>query len=228
LINRQLHEWLMDTIILMGTIALLPRFCEKPLPRYAVMAFLALLLIGGATRTHAQTNEQELKAGFLTLFPQYTTWPASTGSSTDSMLSANTTPSQSTRPIVICVLGRDPFGTLLDQYASGRKGTKPLTVKRIDTPEEAAHCQVVFIAKSETRHEATWLAALKGKPVLTVGESGETIARGGVIAFKQEGQRIRFEVNLVAATSAQLIISSSMLTFASKVYRTSSTVRELP
>lgn len=120
---------------------------------------------------------------------------------------------------MICVLGSDPFGTLLDQSALARKGAISLAVKRINTPVDSAECQIVFIAKTESRYEAEWLAALKGKPLLTVGESGETIARGGAIEFKQVDKRIRFEVNLVAVASAHLTISSAMLAYASKVHR---------
>lgn len=182
------------------------------------MGFLVAFLIGGSAYVNAQdnqhqTNEQELKAGFLTLFPQYISWPSS------AELSSSTPPSQSTRSIMICVLGSDPFGTLLDQSALARKGAISLAVKRINTPVDSAECQIVFIAKTESRYEAEWLKALKGKPLLTVGESGETIARGGAIEFRLIDNRIRFEVNLVAITLAHLNISAAMLAYASKVYR---------
>lgn len=182
------------------------------------MGFLAAFFIGGSAYANAQdnqrqTNERELKAGFLTLFPQYISWP------TSAALSTSTASSKNTDSIMICVLGSDPFGFLLDQSALARKGTKSLAVKRITTPDDSEECQIVFIAKTESRREAAWLKALKGKPLLTVGESGETIARGGAIEFRLVDDRIRFEVNLVAVTSAHLNISSAMLSYASKVYR---------
>ena len=183
---------------------------RKKTPRRALgLTLLAVLLIGGAVRSAAQTqavDEYTLKASFLTLFPQYTSWPSN-------MLTG------SNAPVVIGVLGSDPFGPVLDQTALGQKGGPPLTVKRITTLEEAAQCYVVFIAKTESRNEAAWLAALKDMPVLTVGESGQTIARGGAVEFKTEDKRIRFEINLPAVETAKLKISSLMLAHASKVYR---------
>ena len=170
--------------------------------------FLAMLLMATLC-VHAknkEANEYALKASYLTLFTHYTSWPVG------SLSESNT-------PIYICVLGSNPFGQLLEQSAVGRKGGALLEVKYIKSHKEADQCQVIFISKRERNNEAKWIAALKDKPILTVGESVQAIKHGCAVAFNTEESRIKFEVNLVVVANANLKINSSMLNYASKVYR---------
>jgi hypothetical protein len=162
-----------------------------------------------ASSGHAQPPvipEYNAKAGFLVAFPSYVTWPP------DAALS-------STAPMVLCVLGADPFGDVLDQTAAARIASRPLQVRRIQAPGESAGCQIVFIGKGETAQEAGWLAALKTRPVLTVGESGKTVERGGAVEFGAVRDRVAFEVSLRAVEQAGLKVSSDLLAHARKVYR---------
>ena len=135
--------------------------------------------------------EYNVKAGFLTRFVQYTTWPEDTFASSNS-------------PIVIGVLGADPFGEVLEKTAQNETGSRPLRVVHVNNLDDAAKCQLVFISKAESEHEAEWLAALKDKPILTVGESGHTIERGGVLQFDIVDNRVRFDANWEAMKQAGL------------------------
>ena len=156
----------------------------------------------------ATAPEYNIKAGFLTKFINYTTWPA------DRFESA-------TSPVVIGVLGTDPFGDILDKTAALSRGGRPLEVRRILTPADAAACHLVFIGKSESRHETEWIAALKQRAVLTVGESGHTIERGGIVEFVSVRNSVGFEASLPAMEQAALKLSSDMLVHARRVYRES-------
>jgi hypothetical protein len=55
------------------------------------------------------------------------------------------------------------------------------------------------------------LAGLKDASVLTVGETEGFAARGGIINFYIEGNRVRFEINPDAAHRSGLKISSQLL-----------------
>lgn len=92
-------------------------------------------------------------------------------------------------------------------------------MREVSTPEEVAGCHVVFISKAEGQREAQWLATLKGNPVLTVGESGQTLSRGGVLEFVLDKKRIRFDASSQAIAQARLKISSQMLGSARKVHQ---------
>lgn len=170
--------------------------------------FLVALLFLFAQSAPCQPSiapEYNVKAGFLTRFVQYTVWPENIFPSTNS-------------PILIGVLGADPFGEVLTRTAGDETGGRPLQVVHVDNLQQAAKCQLVFISKAEAAHEAEWLAFLKNFPVLTVGESGQTIERGGILQFDIVDDRVRFDANWAAMKEAGLKISTPMLVSARKVF----------
>ena len=61
------------------------------------------------------------------------------------------------------------------------------------------------------------LANLKGRPVLTVGESERFVQMGGMIGFFLWDNKVRFDINLNAAERSNLKISASLLTLAKTV-----------
>jgi len=155
--------------------------------------------------------EYNLKAGFLLTFTKYVEWPAGTFA-------------KETDPFVLGVLGVNPFGEVLEETVRDLKShNRPIEVRYIKTAEDAAKCQVVFIAGWQKRDEVVWLRALHGKPVLTVTESESSMAQGAVISFVLERvsgrNKIRFDASVAAAREAGLQISSEILQRARKIYR---------
>jgi hypothetical protein len=169
----------------------------------AVAVFLLPLTMAAQP---SEARDYEVKAGFLVKFTQYTTWPSNTFNS-------------STAPIVIGVLGEEPFFKQMEQEAKGVVGFRPVVVRHLNTVEEGTHCHVVFISEAESRNEVEWFDALKGKSILTVGESDRTIERGAVMRFVIKNKNVRFEANLSAAAENQLELNERMLAVASKVYK---------
>jgi len=166
---------------------------------------LGLAVAASTVRAQPKTvPEYSAKAGFLTTIARYTTWPADVFVSSDA-------------PIVLGVLGSDPFGDVLTMTATASRGMRPIQVRHLRTPKDADGVHVVFIGKSESRNEAAWLAALRDRPVLTVGESGQTLARGGILEFVTSGDRVGFEASLSAAQAAGIRLSSDLLSHAKRV-----------
>ncbi|WP_157995586.1 YfiR family protein [Peristeroidobacter soli] len=173
--------------------------------------FAALL----AAPVHAEP-EYSIKAGYILLFTRYVEWPSS----------AFATP---TAPIVICVLGADPFGTVLDETMAGQESQqRPLSVRRVSDAEDAENCHVVFIATSPngqpmSERTTQWLQLLAHHPVLIITEHLAALDRGAMLSFVSEfegGQaRIRFEASLPPMHRAGLTASSQMLIAARKVHR---------
>ena len=58
------------------------------------------------------------------------------------------------------------------------------------------------------------LQGLKGAAILTVGETDDFTALGGIIGFKLEGTRVRIQVALDTAEHTRLRISSKLLSLA--------------
>ena len=151
----------------------------------------------------AQTvNEYQVKAVFLYNFARFVEWPAD----------------PPTVPIVIGILGEDPFGNALEETVRGKTiNGHELAVKHLKSGQEARGCQIVFVASSERRRLRPLLASLGGAGVLTVGETEGFAESGGIISFTLEDDRVRFEINVDAAQRAGLKISSKLLSLAKVV-----------
>lgn len=144
-------------------------------------------------------NERDVKAVFLLNFAQFVEWPADAFA-------------EPTSPIVIGVLGEDPFGRALDDVIQGeivRKHT--LTVARFRDVDEVATCHILFISQSEAKRYREIFASLHGRSILTVGDREGFAVGGGMIRFVTEQNRIRFRVNVAAIKAARLVVSSRLL-----------------
>ncbi len=158
------------------------------------------LLFSGAQNISAQSvsKEYQVKAAFLYNFSQFIEWPARA-------LSGQS-------PLVIGVLGANPFGDYLEEIVRGeRVGNHPLLVRRFHQVSEVQNCHILFISQSEANQLEQILAYVRGRNILTVGDIDNFAVRGGMIRFVTENNRIRFRINLAAARGANLIISSKLL-----------------
>jgi uncharacterized protein DUF4154 len=164
----------------------------------------------------ADSSEYLIKAGFIYNFAKFVEWPSAAFSQADS-------------PIVIGVLGTDPFGNVLDRIVEGKKiGPRGFVVRRYKWGKDVKDlrdCKILFVSASERTHIDEILQSVKGLPILTVGETPGFAERGGVIRFTLEDNRVRFEVNVDAAHQADLNISSRLLTLAKIIPQTAASGR---
>ena len=166
-------------------------------------AALALALPSAAQRP----REYQVKAAYLYGFGRFVEWPATARIAADGAF-------------VLCVLGDDPFGSLLDQAVEGGlMKNQPVSVRRIGRVEDGGGCDTLFVSASERPRLPRILELLDRRPVLTVGDSPEFAERGGMIGFSVEGSRVRFTVNLEAAQNAGLMLQSELLRVAAAVLR---------
>ncbi len=146
--------------------------------------------------------ENKIKAAFLYNFAKLCEWPT------------NAFPTAST-PLIIAVLGDDPFGAVLDQIVDGRRiDGRKVAVRRFARVEEVVTCHVLYLSESAPADLPATLAALAGRPILTVGESELFARSGGIIRLVKRDQVIGFEVCPRAATAGQLKLSSKLLALA--------------
>lgn len=167
--------------------------------RAIVTSFLLLARGAGLAGQAAPAPEYQVKAVFLFNFAQFVDWPA------DAFPDADT-------PVVIGVLGDDPFGSVLDQTVRGeRLGGRSFQVRRYQRVDEIKICHILFISRSEASRPEGILAGLKNQPILTVSDADGFADRGGMIRFVTDRNRIRLQINLAAAEAAHLTISSKLL-----------------
>lgn len=174
------------------------------LKRLVPIAVAVALLLPVTTRAEA-TPEYKLKAAYLFNFARFAKWPTNAFAAADS-------------PLVIGVLGENPFDGELEKIVAGRSvGGRTVVVKQVANVEDAKTCHVVFIPASEQANLQRHLETLRTAPVLTIGEGPELLDVGGIIRFMIEEKKIRFEINKVQADAAGLQLDSQLLNLAKTV-----------
>jgi hypothetical protein len=162
----------------------------------------------GATGTRlavAATNRASLgdvEAAYLYNFGKFVRWPDDPAHD----------------PMQICVAGKDPFAQTVAHLVTGeRLNDRPLQVRNLERVEAVQGCSILFVGSGQHAQQDSYLAAATGKPILTVGESPDFLARGGIVQFVFEENHIRFSVNLNAANRNGLALSSQLLKVAVSV-----------
>lgn len=146
--------------------------------------------------------EYKVKAAFLYNFAKLTDWPTNTFAATNT-------------PLVIGVVGKNPFDGELEAVISGKTiAGHPVDIVRFAMAGEIKACQVVFIPRSENGRQPATLAWLAGQPILTVGDAPEFARHGGIIGLVKAGGEIHFQINPAAAERAGLKLSSKLLRLA--------------
>ena len=150
----------------------------------------------------AAPTQQQVEAVFLFYFTQFVAWPPAAFADPRS-------------PIVIGVLGDDPFDGALDQAVAGeRVNGRPIVVRRLQSVGDAATCHILYISASEAAQLPQILGALKGRNVLTVSDLAHFAQTGGMIRFVLIDQHVRLRINAQAARAAGLTLSSKLLSAA--------------
>src|ERR1700743_1516208 len=120
----------------------------------ALLFFACAVLQSGPILAAPTTAEVE--AVFLFNFSQFVEWPPQAFAEPGS-------------PIIICVLGSDPFGTTLDEVVRGEPVQGgALSVRRSQRVEDLTECQILFISRSEQARLQPILKTLQGRSILTV------------------------------------------------------------
>jgi hypothetical protein len=147
-------------------------------------------------------DEYKLKAAMLYHLTRFVEWPASAYLDRHS-------------PILLCILGQDPFANSLTSAIPKETDNGRLVfIRHLQSEMEIPGCHILYISSSERKITAHIFSTLNGSSVLTVGEMAQFAAHGGIIQFSLEEQHVRFDINLDAASRAGLKISSKLLLLA--------------
>jgi len=162
---------------------------------------ILMMAAGLVSIAAAQTVDQyQVKGAFVFNFAKFVEWPPQ----------AFKTPID---PLVICVLGGDPIGSVLRELVSGKSiGGRPVVVRQLTGGQTVGGCHILFVGSSENKRLRSFAGTSAG--ILTVGETPGFAANGGLINFKLEGGKVRFEINAAAAEREQFHISAKLLSLA--------------
>ena len=174
------------------------------LGRGSILVLVALVwsvaLQVSAAPQPAQTRlEYSVKANYLVRFAAFVEWPSRAFATRQS-------------PVVICVVGRDPFGNALDRAARAQTAYgRSLVVRRPDTADSVAGCHILYVGRG-----GAGLVPDGGRAILLVTDANVSSDRG-MIHFAIDDDRVRFHIDLQAASRSRLSISSRLLNLALSV-----------
>lgn len=170
----------------------------------AILLSLAQVITPVLAKT-PRAKEYELKAVFLNKLVAFITWPEAVARRPD-------------RPLVIGVLGDEPFGGALEQALESRRVRgESVQILRSYDPKELRSCHLVFIAESERSRLCEHLRVLEPYPILTISDIEGFSARGGILTLVMRNNRVRLQVNPRAYKDAGLTISAKLLSFSEEV-----------
>lgn len=171
--------------------------------RFIAAVFVSAAIPVVAQQPRMSLGEVEVKAAYLAQFARYVEGFPDV---------------ERARPLLICVLGEDPFGAALDAAVAGKViSGRQLAARRILGLGDSRDCQILFVSRSEDDRLPAILKALDGRIVLTVGDGPQFTRRGGMIGFTVDDRKVRFVVNLSAAEAARMTLSSQLLRVAARV-----------
>ena len=167
-----------------------------------LVLILAGVLCAASTDARAQSaasKEYQIKAACLLNFIQFIEWPPAAFA-------------EPAAPVIVGVLGEDPFGDALEQtFQDELIQGRPVVVRRSRQIDDLKNCHLVFIARSEKDHLMEILKTLSSSSIVTVSETEGFAQSGGIINFYLDSGKIRFEVNADAAQHGGLKVGSQLL-----------------
>ncbi|HWB54967.1 MAG TPA: YfiR family protein, partial [Tepidisphaeraceae bacterium] len=156
-------------------------------------------MIQQTARANSPPSEYEVEAAFILNFAEFITWPA------HSFHDGNS-------PLIVGVIGNDPFGKVLDNTFAGIKiDGHPVTIRRARDVDDLRGCQMIYISPSEKDRLEEILANIDSAPVVTISELNGFCWRGGIVNFYIDDHKVRFEINIGAARRHGLKVSSQLL-----------------
>jgi hypothetical protein len=178
-----------------------PRLRPKVVFAWRGLALLCLFIGLSFNGLAQQPTEYQIKAAFLFNFAKFVEWPSDAFSDTNA-------------PIVIGVLGKNVFGSDLENTIRDKKvNNRIFKFKNFTAASEATNCHILFISSSEKENFAKIVTGLH-RNILTVSETEGFIQAGGMVNFLIQDSKIRFQISDDAAKKAGLKVSSKLLSLA--------------
>lgn len=182
---------------------------SRPLGWGARLVLVFLLLVGtsaAALAADSVSREYQVKAAFIYNFTKFVNWPPGHFETKD-------------EPIVLGILGWNPFGSELAAAVEGREVRgRAILVKELDSASDIESVDVVFVPAGEERLlEGAALDSAHRAGVLTIGESRRFAGEGGIITLTMQADKVRFEINRQSAASGGLRLSAQLLQLATHV-----------
>lgn len=147
----------------------------------------------------------DIQAAFLVRFCSYVKWPEGSFSSSDA-------------PVVIGIIGKDPFGSRLDKVARSFKvNGRSVEIRRFKDISSVDQVHILFISSSEASQLEEITREMENRPVLLVSNIHGFLASSGMVNFVMMDNKICFNISRTNTQKAGLTISSKLLSVAHEI-----------
>jgi hypothetical protein len=166
----------------------------------ALLLGLAVVAVVTSPARAQSRDERAVRAAYLYNLIKYVGWPAQG------------------KDLTVAFAGDAPTSDVIGQLLNGRASDgQTIRVVQPASSEELERCSVLYVSGASESDIRKILEKVKGRSVLTVGENDAFAQAGGMVALVNTGDHIRIEVNLEAAQSVGIRISSRVLGLATIV-----------
>ncbi|WP_157637765.1 YfiR family protein [Flexithrix dorotheae] len=159
----------------------------------------AIIIAGFLVHSNLMAQDvkySERKADLMKYFTEFITWPHE----------------ENIDVFKIKVFGDQYFYKYLKYlYADIKIKGKVTEIEYVDSPEGVLDCEVLFIASVHEELVEEIFGVVKGKPILTVGDSAGYAQKGALFNFYHQNQKVLFEMNYNVYKESPLKINSRLL-----------------
>jgi len=179
----------------------MPAAAHRRLACGRILWLLAAVGLSCLPAARAQSrDERAVRAAYVYNLIKYVDWP------------------EPQKELTVGFLGDAATGSVIEQLLNGR--TNQGQTIRVVSPapgEDLERCGLLYVAGTSEADTRKALERVKGRSVLTVGETDGFVREGGMVALVNSGDHIQLEVNLEAVQAAGIRISSRVLGLATIV-----------
>lgn len=166
----------------------------------SVLMLVVLLFFSNRIIAQDSRIEYKIKAGYLYNFTKFISWPESDSATFN-----------------LCILGKDPFGSIINPIEKRTVKNKPIRLFRLQAVSEIRRCQIVYFGESgkESKNSGLLVPGIltisSQEKILSVSESKKFARAGGMIAFILKEGKIKLYINLQALKKSGLEVSAKLL-----------------
>jgi len=168
--------------------------------------FLVHLFSPKAVAQETNARAYAIKAGFIYHFTRFIKWPPPSKFN------------KSNNSYNICVIGDNPFGTILNRLEEKHRFKEhPLKILTDVSQSDFEGCHILFVSFSERFNVEQIVKQTKNRQVLTVGDTDGFAERGIDINLLVVKNKVKFEINKQCLDAAGFKVSSELYDLATIV-----------
>jgi hypothetical protein len=164
-----------------------------------ILLFIVLFVVRSG---YSQTEIPKAQSIFIYNFTRLVEWPESYKSG----------------DFIIGVLGNSEIYGELEAYTAGKKvGMQSIVVKKYKDFSEVDKCNILFLSYNRSGQLVDLIKKTDTTPMLIIGERKNIMNEGAGIGFVLVDDKLKFELNLPAATRNGLKVNSKLQEMAMNV-----------